>query len=285
MPSHVKFERIEWREPEAIDAVSGPATLTSSTLNKPSLYVQVGRPPLLIRYVFEDEVGNEAVCEFSVSAVVETNKCRDGNGNNINEGRSVPSDDPCNVGCVCSDGERRCAEITCRLPPGIAWCKPIDIPGECCPSYEHCTDSNPCRDGNGYPVYEGQSIPSNDPCKVNCVCLNGEHICAEYGCAPPPPGIAGCQPINIDGECCPSYEHCIESNPCRDANGNPIFEGQRVLSDDPCKVNCVCLNGEHICAEYGCAAPPPGIAGCQPITRPGECCPSYDHCDEGNVDF
>ncbi len=64
-------------------------------------------------------------------------------------------------------------------------------------------------------------------------------------------------------------------------NGNPIYEGRRVPSDDPCKVNCVCLNGEHVCAEYGCAAPPPGIAGCQPINRPGECCPSYDHCEQG----
>ncbi|XP_072014293.1 uncharacterized protein [Amphiura filiformis] len=71
VPVNYFFEQIDWEEPEATDSESGPATLKDKSHPSPRLFVKVGDAPRSIRYVFEDQVGNEAVCEFTVSAVVE----------------------------------------------------------------------------------------------------------------------------------------------------------------------------------------------------------------------
>ncbi|XP_072040247.1 zonadhesin-like isoform X2 [Amphiura filiformis] len=118
------------------------------------------------------------------------------------EGESLPSSDPCEVNCVCSDGKRVCAVMDCLPPPdGAENCEPEYIDGVCCPSFEHCKAE--CSD-------EGESLPSSDPCEVNCVCSDGKRVCAVMDCLPPPDGAENCEPEYIDGVCCPSFEHCKE---------------------------------------------------------------------------
>ena len=143
-----------------------------------------------------------------------------------------------------------------------------------------CFTASPsvCRDANGNPINDGQSIPSDDPCNV-CVCSNGEPLCSEYICPPPPFGSEGCQPIYRPDECCPSYGHCFEPSLCRDEDGYPINEGLNLPDRSPCEVACVCSLGRAACVIVDC--PFYSYGGCEPVYVEGQCCPSYDHCEVG----
>ena len=137
--------------------------------------------------------------------IVSTEPCRDENGNPINEGQSVPPNDPCEATCYCLDGFIYCNRCP-QPPPGSSECQPIyNSPGDCCPSWGHCFEPSECRDEEGYPINNGLDLPDRSPCEVDCFCHEAEITCAIIDC----PFYDDCEPIYVEGQCCPSFAHCI----------------------------------------------------------------------------
>ena len=58
-----------------------------------------------------------------------------------------------------------------------------------------------------------ETIPSDTECEL-CQCVNGIKVCAERECGPPPENYKNCQKIEVEGNCCPTYE-CDEITTAR----------------------------------------------------------------------
>ncbi|CRL05583.1 CLUMA_CG018486, isoform A [Clunio marinus] len=90
-----------------------------------------------------------------------------------------------------------CADIECLSPPNEN-CQIVDVPGKCCPAYN-------CRcEFNGQTFEDGEDIPDDNFCQ-QCTCSNGEKLCETIECVGPPSD--NCEPVEVDGLCCPDY-HC-----------------------------------------------------------------------------
>ena len=48
-----------------------------------------------------------------------------------------------------------------------------------------------------------------NPCET-CTCFLGGKYCGQSNCQRPESVPDGCVPRRVEGECCPSYDHCFE---------------------------------------------------------------------------
>lgn len=163
--------------------------------------------------------------------------------------RLVDSETPCEE-CHCSTPpELTCVTQSCPPPPMVdsAICQPEFVDGQCCPNYS-CVSANPpsinvcegvkCEEEEHCEVQsqesvDGEWLPPIGVCMKNAMLADdaaGEtteftteslatvspvktNKCAKESCPPPPLlGSAICRPVNIPGQCCPSYS-CVSANP------------------------------------------------------------------------
>ncbi|XP_072038714.1 uncharacterized protein [Amphiura filiformis] len=106
-----------------------------------------------------------------------------------------------------------------------------------------------------------------DAC-TDCTCQNGQNYCAGALC-----GVPRCEgnqeAVVRPGDCCPSCPE--EPSTCVAEDGTTKSDGER-WSEGPC-TDCTCRNGISDCNTIQCGWPNcPG--GAQPVTKPGDCCPS-----------
>ncbi|XP_074601423.1 uncharacterized protein LOC141855336 [Brevipalpus obovatus] len=109
-------------------------------------------------------------------------------------GEIIPSEHPCEM-CRCRPPGFSCSLKNCPVKQG---CRPIEIPGQCCPEYDcGCIY-------NGKVYHESQRIPhSPTPC-VTCYCRSNIVRCGFNECK----FRFDCEPEYVPGQCCPRYDHC-----------------------------------------------------------------------------
>ena len=63
---------------------------------------------------------------------------------------------------------------------------------------------------DGITYRNASSVPAREICDESCFCSNGDILCDRKQCQEPPsePGMT-CVTMEIEGECCPSYE-CVK---------------------------------------------------------------------------
>ncbi|KAI9565498.1 hypothetical protein GHT06_009290 [Daphnia sinensis] len=105
----------------------------------------------------------------------------------------------------------------------------------------------------------------------------------------------GCLPEYKGKACCPTSFSCPDDKSAKGVchyGGNTYQLGQQVAAvseDQPCKTNCFCVSSvEHQdgatikCSDVECPVvdpPAKGKDGCELVTKPNTCCPSY-HCHD-----
>jgi len=161
--------------------------------------------------------------------------------------------------CECfADGEVGCAKITCDYPVGCD--KVIEVRGECCPVCD-----TGCQVGD-VDYREGERWAQDECTTCECTIVNGrkQTICATVDCPMP---ILGCEPMYIDGQCCP-----VCSGQCLDQSTGEEYPLDATWKPDPC-TECTCYDANgtkaEICSKEYCAIPD----YCYNVTRAeGECC-------------
>ncbi|XP_014224299.1 mucin-5AC-like isoform X2 [Trichogramma pretiosum] len=139
-------------------------------------------------------------------------------------------------------------------------------------------------------VYEGvrygpgSAMMGSRRCEY-CYCISGARKCIQPKCLLPLPG---CVPLYNPHSCCPVAYNCtrqaefsttlaaISAFGCR--KGQRVYQEGEMVRDIPWKAacdNCFCAMGAIRCVPLACAPP---LQGCQPIVRPGQCCPSTYNC-------
>ncbi|XP_072037590.1 kielin/chordin-like protein [Amphiura filiformis] len=173
-------------------------------------------------------------------------------------------DDACTY-CTCQNGQSYCDSVLCGDPRCEGNQKAVLRPGDCCPSCPG-TRSGGCSARDGSPKSNGESW-SEGPCR-DCTCTDGIRGCNDIICGwPQCPGNV--LPETKPGDCCPSCPG--EPTSCAAEDGTTKSSGES-WSEGPC-TNCFCRNGTKDCNMIQCGWPNcPG--GAQPVTKPGDCCPS-----------
>ncbi|XP_078582340.1 kielin/chordin-like protein isoform X1 [Branchiostoma floridae x Branchiostoma japonicum] len=165
-----------------------------------------------------------------------------------------PNND-CNT-CSCVNGQ-----VSCNRKQCVKQCDhPEGIDG-CCPRCEGCRyEQTNYRNGETF-------SPVGDPCE-ECICTEGTVNCGRTIC----PRAACPNPISQPGQCCPECQECTHS-------GRRYYDGQTFVNPlDPCE-ECRCVGTTVMCSR------PTQCAACSnPVSIPGQCCPSCQQCSfEGQV--
>ncbi|XP_047738702.1 mucin-5AC [Hyalella azteca] len=221
--------------------------------------------------------------------------------------------DSCHKSCVCKKSVVECTLLACPpAPPSALRCKPVEDPGQCCPSYD-CEEINPGGDPaltcnqEGQIFKNGQYVPSAFEC-VDCYCIDAVVTCAKVVCQIP---AGNCTPSTVlPGECCPSEYSCREpeaqitesalttqkeqesttaSTPSLEEqsrscvrDGTMYLHGQSMPVANACQESCKCHNGTAQCKLRACPPSPPSFLRCVPHEKPDQCCPSYE-CPSGTA--
>ncbi|KAK4293214.1 hypothetical protein Pmani_034074 [Petrolisthes manimaculis] len=173
-----------------------------------------------------------------------------------------------------------CLKLVCGAMPSseppylIPTIVPVQIPTQkdCpIPSFEHCVKDN------GIVVVDG-SIWQKTPCEV-CRCENGNITCSVLNnvqCPPPPHPHCREMPST---ECCPIYDCprvCVDSigveHNVNEVWGDPM---------DPCASES-CTESGIVKHPLRCPRlPPPPHQHCFPVTKPNQCCPTWECSSSG----
>ncbi|KAG6457257.1 hypothetical protein O3G_MSEX010199 [Manduca sexta] len=227
------------------------------------------------------------------------------------EGEMVSSSRSACLLCVCVRGALSCRRRACApLPdPPPDRCQVVHRKDGCCPELQ-CTDginsldnvakvrfaedlsdiatpssiAHACVEG-GSVFAAGSAMRAASACEA-CFCLQGARRCVTPKCLPPP---QGCTARAAPGACCPTRYYCrhddVKQHDRRhdcEVNGIWVAEGDRVVTETTTAncTSCFCLRGSVRCQPLACAPP---LLGCEPLLRPGECCPHQYRCqhDEG----
>ena len=120
--------------------------------------------------------------------------------------------------------------------------------------------------------------------------------------------VEGCEPVYLDGVCCPVKYLCIDGSVIPGLPGLESAEnsdessamtvippvqkgctnkdqwyanGADIVTEDPCE-HCYCLNGDMVCAIQECMGPLEGRTdNCEALAPPpGQCCPAEYKCSK-----
>ncbi|XP_046720965.1 kielin/chordin-like protein [Silurus meridionalis] len=169
----------------------------------------------------------------------------------------IAASNPC-LRCVCVHGSVTCTQLTC---PALTCSNPVTPSGQCCPQCRVCVQ-------NGAEYREGDMFRLlGDQCS-QCICQNGEVICAGSQCQK----LNCMNQVTDPGSCCPRCRGCVYDG-VEHTESSTWF-----ASSGPC-MSCMCVDGVTTCSEIQCLSP------CiNKISVPGECCPLCADCIyEGRV--